>query len=545
MKLILKYSIRAIRLFPKQFITAMGLIALMTVLDAATPWGLRFYIAEVTRTNHMNTFVVGLLVFAFYYLLCIGIRIAWYVALDRFGGKYIDQLTVEMQSRMAETPYSEIEKEQPNIIRNILFTDVLNVFRVVGHHLPSLLNSMAIIIVALTISAMYDIRITTIIALAIMLGVLLSWISRKVLAKSAGATNAKLKVHDAWCTHFVQMLPVIHTHNILSYFQRNSTKNVSEFIETSIQEDRRTLFWSELINNYHALFSVALSALLAMPLAQNSVADLVFYTMISSLVMNQAQSAELLFQQIIKSHISFKHINELNQLPKRRGQQTITSIRTIEYKNVNFVYTNGIHALKQASCIINRGDVVHLQGPNGSGKSTFIKLLTGLYEPSAGELSFNGISSIHFSQASRNESILYIGQDDLCLNEDFNTYLEVMTGEAIPNEWYVRLLSFVGLPDDERRISENGLSLSVGQRKKLLFMQMLLRCEKASVIIMDEVTAGLDVDTTKKVNKYVTNLAAKNDKIIIFVDHTLANNLPVTKKIIFTEGYLEEVRNEC
>lgn len=540
MKLILKYSSKAIRLFPVQFAASMGLVLFMTVLNAAAPWGLKIYIEEVTRTNELGVFALGLVLFALYYALCIGIQIAWYVALDRFGGKYINHLTVELQGRMARTFYSEIEKVQPNIIRNILFTDVLNVFRVIGHHLPSLLNALAIILAALILAAIYDIKIALLIFLAVLIGLLLSWASRKILAKTAGATNAKLKVHDAWCTHFVQLLPLIHTHNILRYFQQHSTENIENFIETSVQEDKRTLFWSELINSYHGLFSIALSALLAMPLVQNSIADLVFYTMISSLVMNQAQSAELLFQQIIKSYVSFQHIDELNQLPARPGKKAIPDITSIAFENVDFVYSNGVHALKQVSCVLYRGDVVRLQGQNGSGKSTFIKLLTGLYAPSGGELQFNGINSLHFSQDSRNGAILYLGQDELCLNEDFATYLEVMSGKSLSQEQYMHLASFVDFLEDKRKITENGLSLSVGQRKKLLFMQLLLRCAEASVIIMDELTAGLDGETTRKFNQYLEDLAKQQDKILILVDHASGENLPVTRQLIFEDGCLQE-----
>lgn len=262
--------------------------------------------------------------------------------------------------------------------------------------------------------------------------------------------------------------------------------------------------------------------------------------MISTLVMNQAQSAELLFQQIIKSYVSFRHIDELNQLPARPGKKAIPDITSIAFENVDFVYANGVHALKQVSCVLSRGDVVRLQGQNGSGKSTFIKLLTGLYAPSGGELQFNGINSLHFSQDSRNAAILYLGQDELCLNEDFATYLEVMSGKSLSQEQYMHLASFVDFSEDKRKITENGLSLSVGQRKKLLFMQLLLRCAEASVIIMDEVTAGLDGETTGKFNKFLEDLAKQQDKILILVDHGSGENLPVTRQLFFEDGCLQE-----
>ena len=61
------------------------------------------------------------------------------------------------------------------------------------------------------------------------------------------------------------------------------------------------------------------------------------------------------------------------------------------------------------------------------------------------------------------------------------------------------VLRQAGLPEDGRTIRDNGGSLSVGQRKKLLLLKLRLRLEEAPVVILDELTAGLDAETAGQV----------------------------------------------
>ena len=68
------------------------------------------------------------------------------------------------------------------------------------------------------------------------------------------------------------------------------------------------------------------------------------------------------------------------------------------------------------------------------------------------------------------------------------------------------MLNRVQLPADSRAICENGNSLSVGQRKKLLVLKMMLKVKDSSILILDELTAGLDAETTRQVFALVQKL---------------------------------------
>ena len=190
------------------------------------------------------------------------------------------------------------------------------------------------------------------------------------------------------------------------------------------------------------------------------------------------------------------------------------------------------------SCQLHKGDFIRLSGPNGSGKTSFIKILTGLYPPKTGAVLFDGIPLAQYTQEKLNQHILYVGQDERCLNETFQKYLAVISGRPLSDEEFLEMLHRVQLPADSRVICENGNSLSVGQRKKLLVLKMMLKVKDSSILILDELTAGLDAETTRQVFALVQKLAASKDKIILFVDHNCNQDLHFTCEFHFENGEL-------
>lgn len=335
------------------------------------------------------------------------------------------------------------------------------------------------------------------------------------------------------------MLPAIQSNDYLEYYQKGAAANLDAFIETAIEEDKTVYFWSGTVNGYNTLLSILISAVLALPSAGSSIANLVFYTMIVNLVMQHVQTVESLFQQVVKLAPSFEHIETLLSLPKAFGSQTLAPVRRVEWQNVQFSYPNGTQALADVSCELRPKDCVLLTGHNGSGKSTFIKLLTGLYLPTGGSIRLNGRPLTDYSRSSLHEQILYVGQEEKFLNETFKAYLDIASGEAVPQEAYAQWLRFVDLPDDGRKIGGNGLSLSAGQRKKLLVMKLFSRFARASVIILDELAAGMDVEAKERVFRRLQSLMQGQDKILLLVEHGLAQELPFTKVFRFAEGRLE------
>ena len=106
MNLILRYFKEAVRRFPRQFLASMALILVITAMDTFVPWGLRQYIDQVSRRDDYAVLALGIGFFACYLLVKVFIKIAWYLSLDRFGGAYIEELSLSAERSMAEASYA-------------------------------------------------------------------------------------------------------------------------------------------------------------------------------------------------------------------------------------------------------------------------------------------------------------------------------------------------------------------------------------------------------------------------------------------------------
>ena len=540
MRLIILYCKRTIKRYPKVFLCATGLIILLTLLNALLPYGMRMFLERVIAEARYGYAVLGILGFAVYLIIKTLVDIRWYRLLDELGGCCITDLSVEIETALAETSGAQVDAEEPGRIKHILYADVLDVFRVIGHHIPTLLGSAAVILASLLLAAFYDGKMMLFILAALILGMVISMLGKRMIAAKAGNTNQKLKEHHALCDQFVDSIPLVQTNPVLPYFAGKTKQGIADFIATSKKEDGVQVFWTEAVSHYNTLFNLALSTFLALPAAGASIVNLVFFITLSNIIMSEGQKSQLLIQQIIRAQVSFENVDRLLQLEKRQGTETLEKVKEIAFEGVHFSYQKGgEEALQDISCTLRSGENIRLTGSNGSGKSTFIKLLTGMYVPQEGRILVNGKPIGAYSRESLNEQVLYLNQDEVLLNESFRAYLKNISGTAFDAEKAEEALRWTELDQEETIIGNNGLSLSGGQRKRLLISKLLLRYEKASVIILDEAEAGMDRAMVQKYEELLKDIFNGHEKIMIMVAHNMDAGLPFTKELTFEEGKLK------
>lgn len=179
-----------------------------------------------------------------------------------------------------------------------------------------------------------------------------------------------------------------------------------------------------------------------------------------------------------------------------------------------------IHALREVSLEIARGEYVAVMGPSGSGKSTLMNLVGCLDTPTSGEYELNGVrvSQMDDNQLAevRNKEIGFI----------FQTFNLLPRSDALRN---VELpLIYSGMPADERRqvaleaLSSVGLAdrihhkpneLSGGQRQRVAVARALVN--KPSILLADEPTGNLDTKTGTEIMALFEELSRKGNTIIV------------------------------
>ena len=189
---------------------------------------------------------------------------------------------------------------------------------------------------------------------------------------------------------------------------------------------------------------------------------------------------------------------------------------SIEAKKVNKRYKGGgpsKDALTDFNLNIPKGSIYGLLGPNGAGKSTFINILGGLVKKNSGEVNICGINIDTDAKASR-KKIGIVPQE---LNIDpFFTPIELLElqaglyGVAKKNRKSEEILSNVGLLDQRNAYAR---TLSGGMRRRLLVAKSLVH--DPEIIVLDEPTAGVDVNLRNSLWAYIKRLNDKGTTICL------------------------------
>ena len=195
---------------------------------------------------------------------------------------------------------------------------------------------------------------------------------------------------------------------------------------------------------------------------------------------------------------------------------------SIKIKNLNKVYPNGNHALKDINLEIPSG-MFGLLGPNGAGKSTLMRILVALMEPSSGEIEMYGCNLLKERREVR-RILGYLPQDFRFFAKykvaeflDYAARLSGMNDGKSRKKAVADMLEKVGLYEVRERYAAN---LSGGMKRRWGIAQALIHEPK--VIIVDEPTTGLDPEERIRFRNLLTHVSG-NDTTIILSTHIVGD----------------------
>jgi ABC-2 type transport system ATP-binding protein len=204
---------------------------------------------------------------------------------------------------------------------------------------------------------------------------------------------------------------------------------------------------------------------------------------------------------------------------------------------VNPQYSNKL-AVKNASFVIDEGELVGFIGPNGAGKTTTLKMLSGLLHPTAGQVKVFGFDPWLREYEFLRSISLIMGQKnqlwwDLPAIESFNLARDIYS--ISPTTYKKTLSDLVEMLDIADVLNVQVRKLSLGQRMKAELVAALLHSPK--VLFLDEPTIGLDVVMQQAVRNFIKDYNATHDGAIILTSHYMEDVKELCKRvIIINEG---------
>lgn len=472
-------------------------------------------------------------------------RIQLYISLDKFGGSYISDLLCRCEHKLTETDAGSIDNLGNGFVSHALYSNVLDIFRVIGHRLPQMIGSLFIVIPSIAIACHYSSLVSLFLLVSFILGVAVSYYSRRKIYMMTRATNNKLKTLHNLINEFSGNIGYSKRNRLSLYYERMTRNDTSSFIQSSAEQDKSVYFYSESVNQMNVFLQIVFAMVLSFASAEQSIVNVVVYTMVYSLVMNQGSEIEQLLQQINRSMICFSNIRIILSLPAHEETEVVDHIEDIDCSAVSFSYREGnAPSVQNVNFHAAEGDCIRLEGVNGSGKSSIIKLLTKEYETYSGMITINGIDLRRIKKESLLERTLVLSQDEPLLNETIFDYLRIVSHRPeCSDEQIEAVLSQLNLGDVPERIENNGGNLSNGQRKKLLMAKLMLGKESKDLILLDEVDSGLDVHSRELYESYVNDLIDEKKYIIMVVQHSRNSAIHYTKSVLLSEDHESKSRN--
>lgn len=214
----------------------------------------------------------------------------------------------------------------------------------------------------------------------------------------------------------------------------------------------------------------------------------------------------------------------------------------IEFKDVDYIYSLGdgrsLKALKNVSFSIEKGEFVALAGMNGSGKSTLAKLLNGLFVPSKGEVSVDGMSTADEQytfeirkragmvfQNPDNQTVATIIEDDVAFGPE---------NIGVPREEIIarvdEALSAVGMSEYRTRTASK---LSGGQKQRVAIAGVLAM--RPEILILDEATSMLDPQGRRDIMEIAERLN-KQGITVINITHNMEEAVLADRIIVLRKG---------
>lgn len=271
-----------------------------------------------------------------------------------------------------------------------------------------------------------------------------------------------------------------------------------------------------------------------------------FYVLLNQLFVPVQQIASGR-QTLVSSSANIERVSEVLAWPietDKTDAEDVGPLReAICFEQVTFGYDPERPVLRDLSLTIPAGSTVALVGPTGSGKSTLSVLLTRLYAPAAGTITWDGLDIQNARRHALRQQVLLVPQESILLGATIYENIRFGRADVTPAdvERAARLAhvdEFINdLPSGyDTMVGERGVGLSGGQRQRLALARALVR--DPSVLILDEATSALDAITQLAVQHDMTE--ALRGKTVIKIAHRLETVIDADQIIVMDGGEIVE-----
>lgn len=279
-----------------------------------------------------------------------------------------------------------------------------------------------------------------------------------------------------------------------------------------------------------------------------SVEDIVSFLLYLNLFYVPVTGLATLLENMQQSLAGAERVISILEAPQeitdKPGAKELTDVQgDIVFEHVSFEYEEGSPVLEDVSFHCEPGKMLALVGPTGVGKTTLTQLISRFYEPNSGRILVDGTDISQVTMDSLRKNIAPVLQDTFL----FNGTVAENIGYARPDATQDGIIAaakaanihndIMQMPEGyDTPVGERGMRLSGGQKQRLAIARAILR--KAPIIILDEATASVDVETEQQIQKAIAGIAGR--RTIVAIAHRLSTIRNADRILVIENGKVTE-----
>lgn len=464
--------------------------------------------------------------------------------------KGMGQLRKDLYNQMISQPVSFFEKSRVGELTSRITADVAQIQDVISVTLAEFIRQLITLIVGVAILAWLTPRLSlimlatfpVIIFAALLFGRYIRKLSRRrqeIIAESNVIAEESL--------HGFQVVKAFTNEN---YEKQRFAEKINEVINVSLNFAKaKGIFFIFIVTVlFGSIFFILYEGALQVQSGKMAIGDLFSFIIYTGVIGGALASLGNFFSTISGAVGSADRILQIldekpEYLPQTEFRAQLNG--NIHFKQVHFAYPTRPEKeiLKGIDLVFEKGKKTALVGPSGAGKSTIIQLLMRFHEPSTGEITTGHQNINTFNLTEYRNNFAIVPQDIQLFGGTIKENIAYgnpgAENAAIVNAAIqANAMEFIeGFPEGlDTVVGERGIRLSGGQKQRIAIARAILK--DPAILILDEATSSLDVNSERLVQDALNNLM--NNRTSVIIAHRLSTIKNADKIIVLRDGNILE-----
>ena len=453
-------------------------------------------------------------------------------------------LRVRTAENLSKLPLSYFSKHDISDLSQTIMADIEGIEHAMSHSIPKV-GGMALFFPLISIMMLVG---NVKMGLAVIIPTILSFIfiplSKKHSVKGEKRYYDALRENSESFQENIEMQMEIKAYGLSEEMKEKLYEKMDKSEKVHVKTEMGTILTMS-ISSIFSFISLAVVIFIGVNLIINkeiSPLYLIGYLLAAMKIKDSLDASKEGMMEIFYLTPKIERLKEIQNQELQEGEDYNLKKFDIDLKDVEFSYNKDAKVLKGINFKAKQGEVTALVGASGCGKTTILKLISRLYDYDEGQILIDGKDIKEISTESLFDKVSIVFQDVILFNQSVMENIRLGKQDASDKEVkraakLANCTDFIEKMDKgfDTVIGENGAELSGGERQRLSIARAFLK--DAPILILDEITASLDVDNEKKIQESLNNLI--KDKTVVIISHRMKSIENADKIVVLENGKVE------